>query len=87
MSAPLASDPAAVWVAVSQHLKTSLSASTFSAWFGQARPVALDGGRLEIVVPNEFTRSWITGHFGDLLLAASHASLHDVNEVTVGVDG
>lgn len=40
-------------------------------WFAQAHPQSYDGAQLVVEVPNEFTRNWISGHFGDVV---SHAA-------------
>src|SRR6185437_10882124 len=68
------SEPAAAsqtWETISQRLRESLNASTFANWFGAATPVEQDGDRLVVAVPNEFTKTWIEGHFGSLLNAAA----------------
>ena len=68
------SEPAAAsqtWETISQRLRESLNASTFANWFGAATPVEQDSDRLVVAVPNEFTKTWIEGHFGSLLNAAA----------------
>src|SRR6476646_6598245 len=70
----MTSEPAAAsqtWDTISQRLRESLNASTFANWFGAATPVEQDGDRLVVAVPNEFTKTWIEGHFGSLLNAAA----------------
>src|SRR6476646_908586 len=70
----MTSEPAAAsqtWDTISQRLRESLNASTFANWFGAATPVEQDSGRLVVAVPNEFTKTWIEGHFGSLLNAAA----------------
>src|SRR3954447_7847317 len=82
----MTSEPAAsqTWDTISQRLRESLNASTFANWFGAATPVEQDADRLVLAVPNEFTKSWIEGHFGSLLNAA--AAEHDlVLELRVAV--
>jgi chromosomal replication initiator protein len=65
--------PAAIhtWDTISQRLRESLNASTFANWFGAATPLEQAHGRLVVGVPNEFTKTWIEGHFGSLLNAAA----------------
>ena len=46
----------------------------FGAWFSTTRALALDGDVLEVGVPNEFTRSWIEGHFSELVRKAASAA-------------
>ena len=82
----MTSEPAAsqTWDTISQRLRESLNASTFANWFGAATPVEQDADRLVLSVPNEFTKTWIEGHFGSLLNAA--AAEHDlVLELRVAV--
>jgi chromosomal replication initiator protein len=82
----MTSEPAAsqTWDTISQRLRESLNASTFANWFGAATPVEQDADKLVLAVPNEFTKTWIEGHFGSLLNAA--AAEHDlVLELRVAV--
>src|SRR5947208_122426 len=83
----MTSEPAAAsqtWDTISQRLRESLNASTFANWFGAATPVEQDADTLVVAVPNEFTKSWIEGHFGSLLNAA--AAEHDLTlELRVAV--
>jgi chromosomal replication initiator protein len=70
----MTSEPAAAsqtWETISQRLRESLNPSTFANWFGAATPVEQDSDRLVVAVPNEFTKTWIEGHFGSLLNAAA----------------
>src|SRR6476619_908940 len=53
-----------------------LNAGTFATWFGNATAIEQDESRLVVGVPNEFTKSWIEGHFSSLLDAA--AAEHDL---------
>jgi chromosomal replication initiation ATPase DnaA len=71
-------DPAAdtSWETISQRLAQMLNAGTFATWFGNAAAIEQDESRLVVGVPNEFTKSWIEGHFSSLLDAA--AAEHDL---------
>ncbi|HEV8154420.1 MAG TPA: chromosomal replication initiator protein DnaA, partial [Gaiellales bacterium] len=71
-------DPAAdtSWETISQRLAQMLNAGTFATWFGNAAAIEQDQSRLVVGVPNEFTKSWIEGHFSSLLDAA--AAEHDL---------
>ncbi|MGI9116034.1 MAG: chromosomal replication initiator protein DnaA [Gaiellales bacterium] len=62
---------AALWNAISANLRETLAPPTYSAWFGRASGRALHDESLEVEVPNEFVRSWISGHFMDLVTAAA----------------
>ncbi len=76
MTRPAPSVPASdLWSAVSRELQQTLAPATYSAWFGRAEPVLLTEDRLEVAVPNDFVRGWISGHFMDLVVAAA-ASAH-----------
>ena len=60
-----------LWIAIAGRLRDTLNETTYDTWFGQARPRSLDGNRLVVDVPNEFTRDWIDGHFLDLIARAA----------------
>jgi chromosomal replication initiator protein len=62
---------AALWSAIADELQQTLAAPTYSAWFGRASGKALTPDELEVEVPNEFVRSWISGHFMDLVTSAA----------------
>jgi chromosomal replication initiator protein len=61
-----------IWADVSARLRQQLSETAYSAWFGSALPVSLEGDRLEVSVPNEFTRGWIEGRFASLIERAAN---------------
>ena len=73
MPAPTPDTPAAelLWSAIADDLRQTLAAPTFSAWFGRASGRRLTDEALEVEVPNDFVRSWIGGHFMDLIAAAA----------------
>ena len=62
---------AALWSAIADELQQTLAAPTYSAWFGRASGKTLTHDELEVEVPNEFVRSWISGHFMDLVTSAA----------------
>jgi chromosomal replication initiator protein len=66
--------PDLLWTAVADRIRDDLSPMVFGAWFSTTRALALDGGVLEVGVPNEFTRSWIEGHFSELVRRAATAA-------------
>lgn len=90
MSGPVPSTPAGeLWTAVARELQESLAPATYRAWFGRAEPILLTEERLEVSVPNDFVRGWISGHFMDLVLAAAaqaHGGPLDV-ALVLGVEG
>jgi chromosomal replication initiator protein len=58
-----------LWNDVSSRLREALNDTTYSTWFGEVGGEELDGERLVLAVPNDFTRDWIEGHFLDLIRA------------------
>ncbi len=63
--------PDLLWTAVADRIRGDLSPMVFGAWFSTTRALALEGDVLEVGVPNEFTRSWIEGHFSELVRRAA----------------
>jgi chromosomal replication initiator protein len=64
-----------LWTTVCDELRDSLSEGNFSAWFGRAKPLALQPDTLVLGVPNAFTKEWIEGRYLTQLRAAvSHAA-------------
>jgi chromosomal replication initiator protein len=59
------------WEPIARRLRETLNASTYATWFGAAKPLEAAGKRLVLGVPNEFTKTWIEGHFGSLLGAVA----------------
>src|SRR5436190_24311196 len=59
------------WETISQRLREALNPSTFETWFGGTEALEASDERLVVGVPNEFTKTWIEGHFGSLLNAAA----------------
>ena len=66
-----ADDPIVSWTSIADRLRASLNPGTFNTWFGAAEPLQVGAGHLVVAVPNQFTKSWIEGHFGKLLDAAA----------------
>jgi chromosomal replication initiator protein len=77
---------ATIWERAAQDLKLALTESNFSAWFGRAQPVGLDGDTLVLGVPNHFTKDWIEGRFLEPLLAAVTAAADRPLEVAILAD-
>jgi chromosomal replication initiator protein len=63
--------PDVLWTAVAERIRDDLSPMVFGAWFSTTRALAVEGDVLEVGVPNEFTRSWIEGHFSELVRRAA----------------
>ncbi|MDX6618760.1 MAG: chromosomal replication initiator protein, partial [Gaiellales bacterium] len=68
------SPPDLLWTAVADRIRDDLSPMVFGAWFSTTRALALEGDVLAVGVPNEFTRSWIEGHFAELVRKAANAA-------------
>ncbi|HEY7732301.1 MAG TPA: chromosomal replication initiator protein DnaA [Gaiellaceae bacterium] len=77
---------ARLWDEVSGRLREALNETTYATWFGAAEAGELVDDSFSIVVPNDFTREWIEGHFlGFLRAATSDALGRDVRvRLTVG---
>jgi chromosomal replication initiator protein len=76
-----------VWHRASSRLRDELAEGNYSAWFGRAKPVGLDGHTFVLGVPNPFTKEWIEGRYLSLLRAAlSDAVGRDVDVALVAGD-
>src|SRR6266496_1377736 len=59
-----------LWTEVSSRLREALNETTYKTWFGDARALDLTDDRFVIAVPNDFAKTWIRGHFLELIRAA-----------------
>ena len=75
----------ALWGDISSRLRDALNDATYSTWFSDAEPGSLDGQAFVLVVPNDFTRDWIEGHFRGLLEAIVRDALGDERVVRIAV--
>ena len=46
-----------------RRLGETLNETTYATWFGDAGAGTLGDDTFSLVVPNDFTREWIEGHF------------------------
>ncbi len=60
-----------LWNVLVGRLRETLTETMLETWFGQAHARSYDGVQLVVEVPNEFTREWIAGHFGELVSRAA----------------
>jgi len=74
-----------LWNDVSTRLREALNDTTYSTWFGEVDGEELDGERLVLAVPNDFTRNWIEGHFLDLIRATVRDAAGGERQVTFQV--
>jgi chromosomal replication initiator protein len=72
-----------VWTEISGRVRETVSDQTYQTWFGDIRPRELDQDELTLEVPNDFTRSWIDGHFADLIGSAARDLLGPSGRVRV----
>jgi chromosomal replication initiator protein len=75
----------ALWGEISTRLRDALNDATYTTWFADAEPGPLDGQVFAVVVPNDFTRDWIEGHFRGLLEAIVRDTLGDERTVRIVV--
>jgi len=55
-----------LWDTIAQRLRETINTS-YDTWFAHAEPRTLENDRLEVSVPNDFTRDWIETHFAGLV--------------------
>jgi chromosomal replication initiator protein len=71
-----------LWNDVSGRLREALNETTYATWFGDASAGDLSDDTFSLVVPNDFTREWIEGHFlGFVKAAARDALARDVRVI------
>jgi chromosomal replication initiator protein len=75
----------ALWGDISSRLRDALNDTTYSTWFADAEPGSLDGQSFVLLVPNDFTRDWIEGHFRGLLEAIVRDTTGDDRDVRIVV--
>ena len=71
MGPSMGEDATGAWNEVAARLQETLKESTWQTWFANALPVGLSEQTLDVGVSDEFTRSWIDGHFASLVRAAA----------------
>jgi chromosomal replication initiator protein len=76
---------ALLWDEVSHRLKEALNETTYTTWFGDAGAGELGDDTFSLVVPNDFTREWIEGHFLGFVKAATRDALGRDVRVTLTV--
>jgi chromosomal replication initiator protein len=74
-----------LWDDVSARLREALNETTYATWFGDARAGELTDDSFSLVVPNDFTREWIEGHFLGFVRAAARDALARDIRVTLTV--
>ena len=74
-----------LWDDVSSRLREALNETTYATWFGDASAGELRDDTFSLVVPNDFTREWIEGHFLGFVKAAARDALARDIRVTLTV--
>ena len=74
-----------LWDDVSGRLREALNETTYATWFGDASAGELTDDTFSLVVPNDFTREWIEGHFLGFVKAAARDALARDIRVTLTV--
>jgi chromosomal replication initiator protein len=70
-SQPPADTPAqSACTAVLDRARQDLPPAAFEMWFAKLRPGKVKGEVVELVAPNGYVRSWLSGHYMDLIQAA-----------------
>ena len=82
-----ATEPTAerLWDDVSGRLREALNETTYATWFGDVTAGELADDTFSLVVPNDFTREWIEGHFLGFVKAAARDALSRDVRVTLTV--
>jgi len=75
----------ALWGEISSRLRDALNDATYTTWFADAEPGSIDDQAFSLLVPNDFTRDWIEGHFRGLLEAIVGDALGDERAVRIVV--
>jgi chromosomal replication initiator protein len=74
-----------LWRDVSARLKQALNETTYQTWFGEARGIELSDNTFTIAAPNDFAKSWIAGHFLELIKAAVRETTDKELEIVLTV--
>jgi aminoglycoside phosphotransferase (APT) family kinase protein len=74
-----------LWDALALRLRETLGETTFDTWFAYAEPRSFSDGALLVIVPNDFTRDWIDGHFRTAVASAAHDATGRELAVSFGV--
>ena len=74
-----------LWDDVSGRLREALNETTYATWFGDVAAGDLVDDTFSLVVPNDFTREWIEGHFLGFVKAAARDALARDIRVTLTV--
>ena len=60
-------DADAVWSEAVRRIREAIPAGTFNMWFAEVRPAELTDSTLELAVPSEYVRTWLTRNYLELI--------------------
>lgn len=75
------------WTSVTSVLTERIGEDAFSNWFGSVQLQEIRKGIVTLSVPTNFLRSWITTHYGELLLELWQEERKTVTRITLVVRG
>jgi chromosomal replication initiator protein len=76
----------AAWSAVLDRARHELSEPTFKLWFEGLSPGPLEGDVLDLLVPSGYVKSWLVGHYMELITSSARSVLGDSARVRLQVD-
>jgi chromosomal replication initiator protein len=62
-----APDAGALWSEAVRRIREAIPAGTFNMWFAEVRPAELTESTLELAVPSEYVRTWLTRNYLELI--------------------
>src|SRR5918912_1272859 len=73
---PAEQQPAeAVCSAVLDRARRDLSEASFKLWFADLTPGSLKGDVIELLAPSAYVKTWLAGHYMDLIVASAREAL------------
>lgn len=71
-NAPPKPEPEAetLWADAADRVRSEIPSTTYEMWFADLRPRTLGEGGLELGVPSDYVRSWLTNRYMDLLASS-----------------
>jgi chromosomal replication initiator protein len=75
-----------LWANVTERARAELPESSFTMWFSEVRPVALEGDVLRLSVPSEYIRDWLTRHYLSLIRSAASDAAGSALRIDVAAD-
>ncbi len=59
-----------LWRAVGEDIRLTIGDNSYQMWFSQIEPVSIEGGRLILAVPDDYTRDWLDQKFSGVVTSA-----------------